>query len=1568
MKKNLKLVGAVILGLTWTSALFAGNAIFNFDQDPGNDLALNGSIIIGNHNYTTPLGFSQLWCSGGADPSLNPATGTNGNPKTGGYLSICDGTNINNGLVFVFPDIDNGLPIKGFQIDMDMRVGNGSLGRPADGFSVSFTRAGDIALVNATNGVIGGFAGGDTTVANAQSPLGSGDVENGTKTGVSVVFDSWQGNYLPDTPPYSTATPATDREGIAVRVDDHTVIQLDLVNNRNETDCINAQGISTKQTTLNNNGTGLSMQTGTNAPILTRDGSGCPLTYGATDTSGSFTNLFWGHLMVRLTNNPNPNLTVTWKGVQVVNTNLNVFAASVGRLVLAGRCGGNNQNVHVDNIVVSTTPTTNTFLAGIQGLLNGFILTVSDNGPAIVQRYDKILLDGSDVTAQTVTNYSAPYLTGTYQQATRFAANSFHTVTATWVDNYNNTNNGSLGFVVANYTYFPTNFALPFSAVDQTKRGFLVNSYQSFQNSPNQARWNEEQILGLRGNNVIGAGTAAKSGDYFVWDGALGFINTLGAAPGAPGTGFFTGTYPTADDDLAVFGISQNYPANPSAEGQGLHGVYDNCALEIFSYVYFPTSGVYNMVLGSDDSFQVSVSQNLLDRMGNVVWYNNGSRLPNLLSAAGAPTIADIRTVIIDQPGVYPIRILWDNGGGGAGLEWYTCDNVFSTPFNGAFLVNDTNSFGTTAGTVIQTFRALNGTVDVGPYVKKAIPVRDSQSVVFYQPIVIDLGDGTGTKTVNPALGTISLTVDGLAQTFSVNKLGDTTHIVQTGTPSWSATIHPLVLTFQDNRGTNYTYSWSFTVLGGATGVALTDRTNLVNMPTLPLSAKVDPGTLSQPGFAIHTHQMLFRHSGNTGTTEEQFEGLHGPSIDTMTATNWPGILDFRDNAGNSTDVGGEWSYDVQMRNVFGFQSEVLNNSIGGVPYNIDNSSIEIGFWLVFPSAGTYIIYEQGDDGFKVTMPLNNNLFNKQGIDLGRRDANSNGTSGGINTSGTYAPFNIPAAGAYPFRLIWHNGTGSAMLELSIYQPMPDGSIAKIAVNDPNTPGSIKAYAASSVPVGPYISHINPAPYSQNITYYQPIVVDITDGASITVDASKIDSLTMDGGALLFTATKPAGTVTHVLSTPTAPWVLNRAHTNVLVFHDSAGTSYTNTWAFNILNFSAFTTVARIPATNAVPVASLSQPGFRIQSYQTVTGQPSTVVWTEQQFEGFYGANMADQSRTNGPGFFSWNAPIDFNNYVPGIDGNAGGSEWNNDFLFDLFGDQLNGGGSAKNNFSLKIGTYLNFTHAGDYIMVVNSDDGFRCTAPYGSPFNAVGTWLGEFNAGRGAAGGGIGPRGGASYFAFNIPTPGAYPFRLLYENGGGGGAVEWEIYQYLPNGGVAQMLIGDTNTPGAIQAFQFSSTETPYVEYSSLFPPPTLGNSRPVATLSGNSAAATAANPGPVQQDIWWGLVNDPSTSINTSLPVTLSLNGYVQPITVAPSTSNNWLIVTRAATNSTWWPSGQLGPLLLSFTDSTARQVTLNLGTIATPFWGTLTNPIPITRIDTNTPGIKVRTYAVDPLGSTA
>src|ERR1051326_3791654 len=123
MKKYLKLLGTTLLGVTWTVTLFAGDQLFNFNIDPGGDPALNGALIVGSHNYANGLGFSQLWSSG-AGAAVNGSPGDNAaitNPAANGYLSIADGTNSANNLAFVFPDVDSGLPIKGFQLDMDMR-------------------------------------------------------------------------------------------------------------------------------------------------------------------------------------------------------------------------------------------------------------------------------------------------------------------------------------------------------------------------------------------------------------------------------------------------------------------------------------------------------------------------------------------------------------------------------------------------------------------------------------------------------------------------------------------------------------------------------------------------------------------------------------------------------------------------------------------------------------------------------------------------------------------------------------------------------------------------------------------------------------------------------------------------------------------------------------------------------------------------------------------------------------------------------------------------------------------------------------------------------------------------------------------------------------------------------------------------------------------------------------------------------------------------------------------------------------------------------------------------------
>jgi len=560
MKRSLKVVSAALLGVAWSGALFAGDVTYTFDTppDPLTNPQFTNAFILGSHSYpSTSDPHWQVWCSG-----AGAAIG--GNP--GGYLSIADATNGNNGFEMVFPDIDNGLPLKGFKMDLDLRAGNGTLGRPADGFSISFARYGDPVLVLASNGTYGGFAGGDS-LAQAQlssaaviaaNGANAGDAENGTKTGVAIVFDAWQGNYLPDTPPNDgVAGDSNDREGIAVRIDDVTFIQLNLINNRNGADCV-----PTPQTTVNDNGAGISSQTGTNALVLS--GAGCSRVYGGTDASGTYANLVWQPLHVQIvpTTTNTYNLYVTYKGTTIVNVNLPTFSATPGRLVLAGRTGGNNQNCHVDNIHLTTLPATNAVLVSVVGLLNGFDFTISDSGASILTNVSICTLDGVNVLPQTMVSYSltnglAPLSFGVYTQAVRLAPNSVHTVNLTWLDTFGVNSFGTFTFTVPPWFEMPAANAIPFAALDTTKKGFLIKPYQTAMFEPNTYTWNEEMVAGLHGANIVGTPTGLTTENgALVWDGTLDFAN----GPGTTGNGLFPNSDANSLLNAAVWGIGAHYP------------------------------------------------------------------------------------------------------------------------------------------------------------------------------------------------------------------------------------------------------------------------------------------------------------------------------------------------------------------------------------------------------------------------------------------------------------------------------------------------------------------------------------------------------------------------------------------------------------------------------------------------------------------------------------------------------------------------------------------------------------------------------------------------------------------------------------------------------------------------------------------------------------------------------------------------------------------------------------------------------------------------------------------------
>src|SRR5262245_25887071 len=197
MKTMLKYLGATLLGVACAARVLAGDQFFDFDSDPS---SIPGFVLFGNH-------VGLHWA------------GSDGNPATGGYVSITDNGNGEN-LAVVFPSVDlftnadttvSDIPIKAFKVDCDLRVGNpiGCSGRPADGFSISLARLADPVVYwsDPTNGpTFRGFAGGDSCdQANEPSsnPAGcdSGTAESGTKTGLAICFDAWQGNELPNSAP-----------------------------------------------------------------------------------------------------------------------------------------------------------------------------------------------------------------------------------------------------------------------------------------------------------------------------------------------------------------------------------------------------------------------------------------------------------------------------------------------------------------------------------------------------------------------------------------------------------------------------------------------------------------------------------------------------------------------------------------------------------------------------------------------------------------------------------------------------------------------------------------------------------------------------------------------------------------------------------------------------------------------------------------------------------------------------------------------------------------------------------------------------------------------------------------------------------------------------------------------------------------------------------------------------------------------------------------------------------------------------------------------------------------------
>ena len=424
------------------------------------------------------------------------------------------------------------------------------------------------------------------------------------------------------------------------------------------------------------------------------------------------------------------------------------------------------------------------------------IAKIQDGATAVDQGSIKMFLDGTEVAATksksgttTTVEYDPPgFMTaGTHELKVSFTAGT---------QSYE----GATTFTVVNLPVVPPSLALPASAVNRNNRGFLIKtvqnaSYQDLGTRANNTYAGESQINSLLGlpNTADLTSFTGPQGRYVESDvinytntGGQGWFNTgLGYAdypvPGIPGIDpRGRGAFPPPTD----------FPDN----GQ------DNYSQEILTVLDLP-AGLIAMNVNSDDGFRLTIG-NPAEwwTLPVVVGEFSGGR-----GQDGGLTSGTTFLFYVEQPGLYPARLIWYEGGGGSGIEWSSRmpadENTGYATHSNATLINDS-----LVATSIKAYQYPFPNPNV-PWVKSFAPGRDFTSsgsparAGADAPVTAVIVEGLA--NIDPA--SVQMTVDGTSVTPTVVKAGGEVKVSYTPATPWADGLHPVTLTFGDR-----TVSWSF--------------------------------------------------------------------------------------------------------------------------------------------------------------------------------------------------------------------------------------------------------------------------------------------------------------------------------------------------------------------------------------------------------------------------------------------------------------------------------------------------------------------------------------------------------------------------------------------------------------------------------------------------------------------------------------------------------------------------------------------------------------------------------------
>jgi len=981
------------------------------------------------------------------------------------------------------------------------------------------------------------------------------------------------------------------------------------------------------------------------------------------------------------------------------------------------------------------------------------------------------------------------------------------------------------------------------TSVNTSAHGFLVYPYMAvglYQNDP--LSWSETMLMGILGPNYANFSnwpaadygailTNGPHGQAYIWTNYINW-DWQGAGDGAgdwlKGAGYPKSEFPGVVGITAGGTVGTYYTDEASLTGNSS----DNFTQLVEAWIYVPGAGVWNMGVNSDDGFAVFSGTTPNDTFGSFLGAFDGSG-----GRGASDTIFGFQ---VKSAGFYPFRMVYEEGGGGANCEWFTFD------VNGnKQLINDSTNL----------FQAYYAATNYPAYVQGVYPpigaglngltlggLGAGGPAVFFPngPVAAQLVDGAPNKITS-----VKLYTNNVQATLSSSNYAGGVTTIQVG--NGSSYFFPVgssnsaTLIYTDAGGTSYTNSWSFLIANYTSGITGAANQNAVT----PINGANVNQTVSTNGTNFGFIVYPYQEGGVAGPQNNDvnvwseltmigLNGINGADLSLADGIGPSGpFYIWGPNSGVSPGpayinwaIPGDGQVFGPFENVYGgglldWPKVNFPGIDGTVPTTSFAELVEA--WLYLPSAGVYTSIVDSDDGFSLKSgQAPGDVF---GTLLGEFEG------GRGNTLNPVFGFSVPTPGFYPFRLLYEQGGGGANCEWLIQGA---GSTGPALVADTNF-GGINAYmTAQSYPI--YVSAVNPV-IGQGILGQggvnpaTAISANVVDGIPNTV---KSVSFLINGTNAPSTSTKNAATAVTTATVTNPSLLLQGGATNTVtvIYTDSANKSYTNSWQF--ITQPIGTGILTQNNNTSVSTAQTNI-GFLVYPWMTAAGDPNTPLgWTEAQILGLHGPNGAIPG-PNPDGSYTWTTYVNWaiNNSAaddlgagdftlgtgypkspqPGWAGAAGTAP-------AIGGLPANG---SDNGTELVL-TYLNFTTAGLYTMLVNSDDDFTVKSGQ-APGDVFGTVLGQASGGRGSA---------DSTFAFLIPQAGFYPMRLLYENGGGGANCEWGMV--TPSG--QRVLLNDTNLPALTIYPYLTATNSP-IYVSGVVPVIGAGNNGEPAALPFSSVVA---------------------------------------------------------------------------------------------------------------------------------